>query len=290
MLRYDFADISDNSVELMADVAAFGTEAMMRDIIPHTQLHIEALIHAAASQGNIENLVSLLSSCHAHSHSLQDSTLLEAATSGQRHVVLYLLDRRTVIPTTPLPPGTSAHDVFSHALRNAASNGHLNIVQDLFTRGIAPTQDAIAAAASHDHTTCFQFLVRTLRETYKLPFDKVFPYITPAGIPHCTLSLLKRYPDPASLVQYIGDIARLGRVDVVKWLLGLVEVTGAGGRIALEAAAGAGQVDVLEVVLAMTRATQSDICSAVENAMDADHLGTTMRLVMEFENGPYHKD
>lgn len=289
VLGYDFADIADNGVKLMAAVAAFGTEKMLRDIIPSAQPHIEAMIQAAASHGNIESLATLFFSGHGLGHSLQDSALLEAASSGQLLVVRYLLDRRNVFRTIPLPPGTpiSAHDVFSNALSQASSNGHLSILQELFMRGIAPTQDAIAAAASHNHSACFEFLVRTLRDNYNFPLDAVFMYITPAGMAHCTLCLLKRYPHPALLVPHVGDVARLGRVDAVEWLLGLVDDTGAGVRDALVAAAGAGQGEVLEAVLGMGRATQSDVWHALGSAMEADQLGTRERLMIALDNGPY---
>lgn len=87
VLGYDFADIVDNGVKLMAAVAAFGTEKMLHDIIPYAQPHIEAMIQAGASHGNIESLATLLSSGHGPGHSLQDSARLEAASSGQRLVV-----------------------------------------------------------------------------------------------------------------------------------------------------------------------------------------------------------
>lgn len=287
VLEYDFADIADNDVELMAAVAAFGTEAMLRAILPYAQPHIEAVIQGAARHGNTENLAMLLPSGHDGSHSLHNCALLEAANSGQRHIVKYLLDRRNIFPTVPLPPDTPADDIFSYALRNAATNGHLSIIQELFMRGIAPTHDAIEAAASHNHTSCFQFLVRTLRETYKWPPATVFSYITAAGILHCTLDLLKRSPEPAKVVKCMGDMARLGRVDVVTWLLRVVDNSRESVGIALKAAASAGQVEVLEVVLGVGRAMQSDILCALASAMAEDHLGTTERLMMELENGPY---
>lgn len=225
-LEYDFADHAD---QLMVAVAVHGTYPMLRPMIsrlsyrarPDLAARIRTvMIQAAAHHGNIGSLDSLISP--RFNRLDHDSALLEAAASGQLLVVEYLLKRENVAPMMLYHPGQAVPlgDVLSHALAKAANHGHLHILKYLFQRGIAPTQVAITAAASCDHTACFQFLVRVLRETYKTSSHNLFAYIGNSGIPHCTLELLKSHPHPENLQSHIKHAAELGRVDVVMWLLG----------------------------------------------------------------------
>lgn len=301
-----FAGATRRVVGLMGAVAAFGAETMLQPIISHLGRR-EVFVHrpcfavmvgAAARNGHIGNLAILLSSHSDSEYCL--SALLEAATSGHLLIVQYLLDGSAVGPDTL---------AFSHALAAAAAHGHLDILKFLLARGVVSTPAAIAAAAAHGHldilkylfahsvastpaiiaaaassndTTCFQFLLHTLRETYKWRYSDIFRYITPNKIRHCTLGFLQNHLHPAAIQQHVGDAARLGHVDIVMWLLG----AGASVADALGAAAEAGQMDVLEEVLSVRRPTQSDVAGALRRA---DQLGVVVRLQMERERGPYQR-
>lgn len=290
-LEYDFAD---RAYHLMVAVAAYGPDEMLQRIISRLRYRVrpniaaeirKAMIQAAARHGNIDNLKALI----FHRKEI-DSALLEAASSGRLLLVQHLLKQVDIDPTSP-NKDVPAGDVYSHMLAGAATHGHLDIITYLFGRGIAPTRAAITAAGLHDHTRCFQFLVRVLHETYKMSSRDIFSYIGDSGIPHCTVGLLESHPRPESLqdhdrqdhIGYIGRAARLGRVDVVKWLLGK------GGRVAdaLGRAAEAGQMDVLEEVLQIGRPTKCDLTPAVNMALYTRKWDAAVRLQLEQDCGQY---
>lgn len=285
--------VDDRAYPLMIAVAAYGEHAMLREVVsllgyrvrPDCATGIRAdMIKAAARHGNIDNLYTLMSP--RDNRGERDSALLEAAIHGQLPVVKHLLKEGDVDLTLPLPLGQDApvEDVLSHALAKAATRGHLDVLKYLCERGIAPTHVAINAAATYDHTACFQFLVRVLRETEKWEFNKLFTYIATSGIPHWTLELLNSHPDPESLLDHVGRAARLGHVDVVRWLLG----KGARVADALGGAAEAGQMDVVQEVLCMG-GTELDLDSAMKKAMAAGQWTAVTRLEMEREGGQYQR-
>ncbi|KAL0633692.1 hypothetical protein Q9L58_007415 [Maublancomyces gigas] len=314
----NFSDLTDRTTALVDAVAAFGTETFLPLLISHIQSnavstltpYFATMITAAVHHGNIGSLSTLISDAPLGLEFL-DSALHSAASSGRLHILEFLLDLHAVIPTRLLPPGTipGAHDILSSALEAAAEHGHLDILRYLVCRGIAPTKAAIAATVDHGHTKSFQYLVCVLRKAYRVPMALLFRYIPRNGIPHCRLSLLRKHLTPYTLKGHVPAAARLGRGDIVRWLLANVDEPGArrvglvaaaeyghvdlvqelsvlaGGGVgeALTAAAKAGKLGVVEVLLG--RAREKDVESALEAGHDAGQVGVVVRLLLERE--PY---
>lgn len=312
------SDLTDLTTALVDAVVAFGTARFLPLLINHIQSnpvstlmpYFATMITAAVHHGNIGSLSTLISDAPLGLEFL-DSAIHSAASSGRLHILEFLLDLHGVIPTRLLPPGTipGAQDILSSALEAAAEHGHLDILRYLVCSGIAPTEAAIAATVDHGHTESFQYLVRVLRKAYRVPMALLFKYIPRNGIPHCRLSLLRRHLAPSTLKGHVPAVARLGRGDIVRWLLANAGETGArraglvaaaeyghvdlvqelsvlaGGGVgeALTAAAKAGKLDVVEVLLG--RATEEDVESAWEAGQDGEQLGVVVRLMLE--RAPY---
>lgn len=314
----NFSNLTDRTTTLVDAVAAFGTETFLPLLISHIQSnavstltpYFATMITAAVHHGNIGSLSTLISDAPLGLEFL-DSAIHSAASSGRLHILEFLLDLHAVIPTRLLPPSTipGAHDILFSALEAAAEHGHLDILRYLVCRGIAPTEAAIAATVDHGHTKSFQYLVCVLRKAYRVPIALLFRYIPRNGIPHCRISLLRKHHTPYTLKGHVPAAARLGRGDIVRWLLANVDEPGArrvglvaaaeyghvhlvqelgvlaGGGVgeALTAAAKTGKLDVVEVLLG--RATEGDVKSALEAGHDAEQVGVVVRLLLERE--PY---
>lgn len=296
--RVDFNDTASHGLEFAKAAAAFGHSDFLHRLKRHIKPQLvstsapyyAAMTMEAARHGNISNLETLLD---ARPHvSPPDDTLLAAVSAGHLQVVevLFKLDfvptERSLLPT--------AVCVLSEALSLAAAGGHLSILQYLVNRGVAPTGPAIAAAiaaaAQHDQTECIQWLVPALRQTCWRP---VFAAIPPTAIPHCTLELWKQHRRPAELRGHVRSAARLGRTDLVMWLLeqihGDVECEGGTIREALMGAAEAGNTEMIQL-LVNRGVTDADVRVALETAFAAGKVGAVVMLLMQSPRGPYRRE
>lgn len=283
--------------------------------------NFEAMVTAAAREGRIDNFDILIR--FRSYREILDTALMAAAGAGKHDLVEHILDHHPpaiqdiCFPRRDITPP----DLLSNALTNAAHSGNLAAVRSLVAFGAFPSPAAASAAVAGDHTFTFRFLVHVLRGISRPRTATLLEYFTSAAIPHCDVTILNCHPDTAALCvglkTYVGA-ARLGYADVVQWLLtnvhasgrqysaaveeGLVgaserghvevvrvlcgmTVSGDLGR-AVEMAAGAGNVDVLEILLDR-RAPGLDLKGALSAAMASNQLGTMWRLQMVIRGGLY---
>lgn len=282
---------------------------------PASSLHIESMLLAAARSGATTSIKVLVYRAFNHRLpiSIATSMLLSAASAGQLTIVEPI--------TTILRSYTDGPNGFPTALTAAAQHGHIAVVRFFLKVLVAPDITALDAAAVNNHTAVFRLLVSALLQIHGFSAAQIIARVGVAAIPHCGVNLLAAHPSRESLSValevYVGAAARLGHLDVVRWLLrnvpgrgnslldavqeGLVGAaergqgdvveslcgwggseSGSGGvnvTRALKRAAMGGYMDVVEVLLACG-ATGEAVGAAMRAAEVAGQLGVEIRLGM----------
>lgn len=246
--------------------------------------HFPTMLAYAAEHGNIESVRWLLKMRPSPESVIPETVLPEAIKGGHCGIVILLLKAFPM----EIRARTAPNPLLATALIDASFNGHMDIVKCLVERGVAPGADAINAAVKQNNDSIFRYLIDALIHTFKVDRRQVAQYITEAAVPHCDLPLLKwlckNRADgtfPGNAVQHAYHAARLGGIEIVKWLI--VNPRNAMDRIdmmkkAVVGASALGHADIVERLCTMK--TNAKIVESWEAAAKGGHTAVLDQLLL----------